>query len=91
MSARRRRLEILVDEVVVRGLSPAQVRSAVAALEARLQLLGEGWAASGMAIAARDESFRRAPVATPATSSPAAVGESAASSIWAVIASGDRQ
>ena len=85
------RLEIRVDEVVVRGLPPAQARSAVAALEARLQALGEGWVASGPPIAPRDEAFRRASTLTPATSSPAAVGESAASAIWGAIAREDRR
>jgi hypothetical protein len=91
MTARRDRLEILVDEVVVRGLSPAEARSAVAALEARLQVLGEDWAVSNAAIAPRDEVFRRAPITTPRTASPVAVGESAASAVWSTIAGSDRR
>jgi len=91
MSARRARLEIRVDEVVVRGLSPAHARSAVAALEARLRLLGEGWAVSGTAVAARDEAFRRAPVAKPRSASPVSVGESAASAVWSTITGGERR
>jgi hypothetical protein len=85
------RLEIRVDEVVVRGLPPAQARSAVAALEARLQALGAGWVGSGTPIAPRDEAFRRAPVVAPATGSPRSVGESAASAVWTTIAGGDRR
>jgi hypothetical protein len=93
MSTPRPRLEIRVDEVVVRGLPPADARSAVAALEAELQALGEGWVASdaSTAIAQRDEAFRRAPVVAPATGSPRAVGESAAWAIWTTIAGGDRR
>jgi hypothetical protein len=83
------RLEIRVDEVVVRGLPPAQARSAVAALEARLQALGEGWVGSGTPIGPRDEAFRRTPIATPETASPVSVGESTASAVWATIAGGD--
>lgn len=84
-------LEIRVDEVVVHGLPPAQARSAVAALEARLQALGEGWVTSdaSTAIAPRDEAFRRTPIATPETASPVSVGESTASAVWATIAGGD--
>lgn len=93
MSTSGPRLEIRVDEVVVRGLSPAQARSAVAALEARLQVLGEGWASARAttAIAPRDEAFRRAPVATPQTASPRSIGESAASTVWTTIVGGDRR
>jgi hypothetical protein len=87
----RVRLEISVGEVVVRGLSPAQARSAVAALEARLQVLGEDWAASTTAIAPRDEAFRRTPIAIPRTASPFAVGESAASAVWTTITGADRK
>jgi hypothetical protein len=93
MSTPRPRLDIRVDDVVVRGLPPGEARSAVAALEARLQALGEGWVASdaSKAIAPRDEAFRRAPTVTPATSSPATVGESAASAIWGAIVREDRR
>ena len=93
MSTRRPRLEIRVDEVVLRWLPPAEARSAVAALEARLQALGEGWVASdaSRAIAPRDEAFRRTAIATPRTASPVAVGESTASAVWATIAGGDRR
>lgn len=91
MTAYRRRLEILVDEVIVRGLSPAEARSAVSALEARLQALGEDWTASGAPIAPRDEAFRRSQITTSASASPVAVGESAASAVWTTVAGGERR
>jgi hypothetical protein len=93
MNTPRQRLDIRVDEVVVRGLPPGEARSAVAALEARLQALGEGWVASdaSTAIAPRDEAFRRAPIATVRTASPRAIGAAAASAIWTTIAGGDRR
>jgi hypothetical protein len=93
MSALGPRLEIRVDEVVVHGLSPAQARSAVEALEARLQVLGEGWASESAmtAIAPRDEALRLAPIATPQTASPRAVGESAALAAWTTITGGNRR
>jgi hypothetical protein len=93
MSAPEPRLEIRVDEVVVRGLSPAQARLAVEALKARLQVLGEEWASelATTAIAPRDEAFRLAPIASPRTASPRAVGESAASAFWTTIAGGNRR
>ncbi len=91
MTPPRQHLEILVDEILVRGLSPAEARSAVTALEARLQALGESWAASGTPIAPRDEAYRRTPIAAPATASPVAVGESAASAVWTTVTGAQRR
>jgi hypothetical protein len=88
MTGRRARLEIRIDELVLRGLSPAQARSAVEALEARLAALGADWAASTTAIEPRDEAFRRAPAVTPPSGTPAAFGESAASAVWTAVAGG---
>jgi len=85
------RLEIDVDELVVRGLPPSQARAVVAALEQRLNEIGAEWAGSGSTITARDEPFRRAPAVTPEAPTPAAVGEAAAAAIWGTIAGGDRR
>jgi hypothetical protein len=88
VSGARPRLEIQVDEVVVRGLSPSQARSVVETLEARLQVLGESWAAgSSGPIAPRDEAFRRAS-AVAATAEPAALGDSSAAAVWTTVTGG---
>jgi hypothetical protein len=91
MTGPRSRLEIQIDELVVRGLSPAQARSAVAALEARLAILGTDWAASSAEIAPRDEAFRRVPAVRPPSAEPAALGESAASAVWTAVTGGDER
>jgi hypothetical protein len=75
-------IELVIDELVVRGLSPEDARVAAAALEARLGAL----AGSGDAdVRARAEAFRRlGPVSTPA-GSPAALGESVAGAVWGAV------
>jgi hypothetical protein len=75
-------IELVIDELVVRGLSPGDARAAAAALEARLgALAGEGDAR----IPARAEAFRRAgPVSAPADA-PGALGESVANAVWGAL------
>jgi hypothetical protein len=73
------RLEIVVDELVVRGLSPEQARVAATALEAHLTALA---AQPGTEIGARAESFRRLPAVEAPAGSPAAVGEAVAGALW---------
>ena len=79
------RLEIVIDELVVRGLGPYEARVAAEALEARLAALaGE----REEALTARTESFRRAaPVDAPADS-PAAVGGAVAVAVWGELVPG---
>jgi hypothetical protein len=75
------RIEIVVDELVFRGLSPEAARSAAAGLEARLTALAE----SGAEISARAEHFRR----LPAIDAPAnGVGEAVGSAVWSALAGG---
>jgi hypothetical protein len=71
------RVEIVVDELVLRGLPPEQARVAVAALERRLAALATR---STDGIQARSESFRRLPAVQ--AGSPAGVGEAVAGAVW---------
>ena len=73
-------IEIVVDELVVRGLSPAEARAAAAEFEARLTAL----AAKPAAIAPRSESARLLPAVEAGT--PAGVGEAAAGAVWRELA-----
>lgn len=77
----RPRIEIVVDELVFRGLSPEAARTAAAGLEARLTALAE----SGAEVPARAEHFRRLPaIDTPADG----VGEAVGSAVWSALAGG---
>ena len=80
-------IEIVIDELVVRGLSSDDARAAAAAVEARLEAL----AAPGDAVLpARAEAFRRLePISAPA-GSPGALGESVAGAVWAALSPGGR-
>lgn len=76
-----RRIEIVVDELVVRGLSPEAARRAAAALQSRLAEL----AASDAAVPAREEHIRR----LPAIDAPVdGVGEAVGTAVWSVLAGG---
>jgi hypothetical protein len=85
VSGAGRRLEIVIDELVVRGLDPSAARAAASALEARLSHLAAQHEAP---LTARAESFRRLqPVEVPAGSG-SSVGEAVAGSVWAALAGG---
>ena len=79
------RIEIVVDELVLRGLDPSQARAAAAALEARL---GELASRHDGPVAPREEASRR--LAAVEAESPAAIGTAAAGSVWTTIAGGAR-
>ena len=77
----RMRIEIVVDELVLRGVPREQAPLVAAALERRLELLAE----AGPALGARAEAFRRAePVDVPAAA-PAALGEAVAGAVWGAL------
>jgi hypothetical protein len=89
MSAPRPRLELVVDEVVLRGVPPERAHAVGAALEARLRALAESW--NEAPLANRAETFRRlAPVEAPAASA-AALGDAVAGAVWETIAGGGRR
>jgi len=80
-------IELVIDELVVRGVSPEDARAVAAALEARLGALAGG---GGTDVRARAEAFRKlGPVSVPA-GSPAALGESVAGAVWGAVSGGGR-
>jgi hypothetical protein len=79
------RLEIVIDELVFRGLSPAEAHVAAAALEARLTALA---GRPDVDVPARAEAFRRLP--TVEANSTAGVGEAAAAAVWSGLTGGGR-
>jgi hypothetical protein len=78
-------IEIVIDELVVRGLSPAAAAAVAAALESRLETLA---AEAGAAPPARAESFRRLPPVAAPAGSPRAVGDAVAGAVWSALAGG---
>ena len=94
----RPRVEVTIDEVILRGVPPEQARAVLAALEARIGELAAGWIATsdGDDDAARfgdgrsrHESGRRLPDLGTA-GSPAGLGVAVADAVWADLSSGGR-
>jgi hypothetical protein len=77
-------IEIVIDELVMRGLPPDAAREAAAALEARLAVL----AAGSHALPARAEASRRLPAVTAPAGSPAALGDVVAGAVWGAVSGG---
>jgi hypothetical protein len=77
-------IEIVVDELVLRGVQNERAHDVADAMKARLEALGEG----STALASRDEAFRRAPDAHAPSSSAAALGEAVAGSVWHAVGGG---
>jgi hypothetical protein len=71
------RLEIVVDELVVRGLSPGEARVAAGAFETRLAGLGRERQREPRE---RSETSRRLPAVR--ADSPAGVGAAVAGAVW---------
>jgi hypothetical protein len=84
------RVEIVVDELVLRGVPNERAAEVAAALEARLVALGEDSARRGARLAPREEAFRRAPDVQARSSSPGALGDAVAGSVWGAVARGAR-
>ena len=75
-----RRLEVVIDELVLRGLSPEEARVAAAALESRLTTLASD---AERAPRAREEAYRR--LGTVEAESPRAAGEAVAGAVWTAV------
>jgi hypothetical protein len=80
------RVEVNVDELVLRGLPRERAHAVAAALEARLAALAEDWAASGAPPTAREEAFRRLPAVEAQAGDPLALGEAVADAVWGALA-----
>jgi uncharacterized protein YcfJ len=77
-------IDVVIDELVVRGLGQADARAVAAALEARLVAL-EPAAAT---IRPRAEAFRRLPPVSAA--SPTVLGDAVAGAVWGAVSGGVR-
>jgi hypothetical protein len=75
-----RRVEVVIDELVLRGVDPAQARATAAALETRLTALA---AEHDAGVRERTEAFRRV---APVTAAPGGLGEALADAVWKAIA-----
>ena len=74
-----RRVEVVVDELILRGVSPAHAHAVASTLEARLAVLAEG----GAPVRGRDEAFRRL---APVTAAEKGFGDAVADAVWGAIA-----
>jgi hypothetical protein len=74
------RLEIVVDELVMHGLTAAESREVAAALESRLTVLAHGHEGQ---LRGRAESFRRL---EPVTAKPERLGRAVADRVWGEVA-----
>lgn len=80
------RVEIVVDELVVRGVGAGEARLLATGLEARLAQLAAG---GGAALPARDEAFRRLPAVEAPAGSPAEAGAAVAGAVWSALSGGE--
>jgi hypothetical protein len=81
------RIEIVIDELVLRGVAPSDAHAVAAAVESELGLLGSRWSASGGSVfVAREESSRRLPAVGVRTNSSTAVGDAVAGAVWSAVA-----
>jgi hypothetical protein len=79
------RVEIVIDELVFRGLPVADARAAAAALEARLAALA---AEAGPVPTAHDEAVHRPLDVSVPAGSKNALGEVAAGAVWSAVSAG---
>jgi hypothetical protein len=76
-----RRIEVVIDELVLRGFSPEDARRTASALESQLTKLAS---AAEHAPRGRDEAYRRVPPVR--ADSPSAAGEAVAGAVWSEVA-----
>ena len=76
-------IEVVVDELVVRGLSPGEAQDAAAALEARLSAL-----ARDGGVAALSAAFLRTPPVNAPAGKPVTLGEAVAGAVWGAVSGG---
>jgi hypothetical protein len=86
------RVEIVIDELLLRGVTPEQADAVAAALGARLELLAGPWAAGAGSPpgAGRDECFRRLPAVDVPVGGPAILGDAVAGAVFDGLAGGRR-
>jgi hypothetical protein len=83
-----RRIEIVIDELFVRGWSHAEAGAIAAALEQRLDALGDGWARTANAApVSRETAYQRTP---RVRAQPNALGGAVADAVWSAALGGTR-
>jgi hypothetical protein len=86
VTAPRPQVELIVDEVVLRGIPPERAPAVATALETGL---GKAVESSGVAPRAdRVETARRLPTVAAPSASPGALGDAVAAAVWTAIANG---
>jgi hypothetical protein len=75
-----RRIEVVIDELVLRGVDSAQARATAASLESRLATLA---AEHDGDVRERAEAYRRVP---PVSAAPNRLGDAVADAVWGAIA-----
>ena len=78
------RVEIVIDELILRGVPPEQARSVASSLEARLEALATQ---ADAAPSGRAEVFLRLPAVD---STADGLGDSVADAVWAALSGGAR-
>ena len=86
-AAARPRVEVTIDEVVLRGLPHHEAEAVIAQLRTTLDELAQAWIAragpdDGALPPARTESSRRLPPVTAPAGSPDALGAAVAARVW---------
>lgn len=91
MRARGPAVEVVIDEVVLRGVSREASWSVAAAIEAELHVRAAGWTKGGAVLGDRSEASRRLPTVGAPAGSPVALGGAVAGAVWRSIERGGRR
>ncbi len=78
------RVEIVIDELILRGVPPEQARAVQSSLVARLEALA---ARSDAALPERSEALRRLPAVETAAGG---LGDAVAEAVWGAVSGGAR-
>ena len=87
------RVELTIDEVVLRGVPPQEAEAVLAQLRATLADLAGEWLRQrgGALLAGRAESSRRLPPVVAPAGAPAVLGAAIAARVWGDLSSGGRR
>jgi hypothetical protein len=84
-------IEVVIDEVVLRGVSREASWSVAAAIETELHARAASWAGRGLTLDDRSEASRRLPRVSAPAGSPGALGGAVAGAVWGSIETGGRR
>lgn len=84
-------VELVIDEVVLRGVPPEQAHAVAAAIEGALaELAGESARTGDHRLSDRAEASRALPAVDAAVGSPADLGRAVAGAVWGTLSTGGR-